>query len=1046
MALSTTQYGYIIDPLVPLTDDTGRTISNGYVRVFVAGSSTPVITYKNYDGATNEETVQLDNSGRTAYPVIGSKGSTYKVCVYDAEHSQESPIKTIDKVVPAGANVEATNIVTGLDNVESPEAGWVKSTVSGTDAEVSLDATNVTSEVDTMVKATAASADYMMPLVHKTGSDPDKKITLGNIFKFVLNFIHSLTDTAAESDLTSGNYIPLDGSAGTKKLPGDCIAPKSINIYKSCSANACVGYFGSASGGSVSISYARQGASADKDEKGIIVVKKIANYRVTALLISNLTDSCPLEVLFDGTRAVVKNKTNSAIDYNIISYASSFTESSALPASWDGDAAQEIIPNKIGPVDLSSYATRDELTATTTIPSGGYLGYSTNTGYNGAICVFWRYAGASGVTSGFFMFSKYSSTVNQTCICDTAGKCPFEVLVDGTRLVVKNKLSIIVYVKVVSKYEQFVIENALPPSWDADSASVVTTLKEINHVDLSSYATKSELNLNGLVSSNKLVGYATSAAGGGLFLAYRYSGLPGGTATGYALITRTAGTAQAVNISERSDGWPFRLLWDGTRFAVQNKLQIVVSVKVLGRWDTFVEGSEFPSNWNSANQQEIGTNVYQINRTDTISPNSFNVNRSQVKYLSAISRYRKAGASSQDFCAMIVTDSHGDWKSVDNARVCSDNFAPIEMLVHCGDVCDSISRGTESIDDWTSIVNAATKPVLFVVGNHEAGNYFNIQRTPTNENLYKIFIKPIVDKGFLTVGTYTENKLYYYKDFSGPKTRVIVLDEYEAPEDVDTTYWDPITYDSSYSDVANDTNYSAGDKVNVPGYTDYSFEAKSSFNSGAYYSGYQPKFKIRKGYRFISQAQAEWLVSTLNSVPNGYSVMICMHQVFSDSVSKVESKFTQTDWASSPTAQNVMATDLVALILKNFVAKTNQTISVSFSGEAAYVSGYSVDANFASNTSELKNICIVGGHYHRDVVVKNSDDLVQVLATTSNTTSQPNYVSSDIERPSTATGYDGVDSLTCVAVRDTGDTGLCKIGNNVTYYGTYRDVEIVKTL
>ena len=227
MPLSTTQYGFIIDPMVPFTDASGTTIRNGYVRVFVAGSSTPVITYKNYDGATNEETIQLDNSGRTAYPVIVSKGNTYKVCVYDAEHSQESPILTIDKVVPAGANVEATNIVTGLDNVESPEAGWVKSTVSGTDAEVSLDATNVTSEVDTMVKATAASADYMMPLVHKTGSDPDKKITLGNIFKFVLNFIHSLTDTATESDIASGNYFALDGSAGTKKLNSTTLLTKT---------------------------------------------------------------------------------------------------------------------------------------------------------------------------------------------------------------------------------------------------------------------------------------------------------------------------------------------------------------------------------------------------------------------------------------------------------------------------------------------------------------------------------------------------------------------------------------------------------------------------------------------------------------------------------------------------------------------------------------------------------------------------------------------------------------------------------------------------
>ena len=142
MSLSTTQYGYIIDPLVPLTDDTGRTISNGYVRVFVAGTSTPVITYKNFDGATNEETVQLDNSGRTAYPVIGSKGSTYKVCVYDAEHSQETPILTVDKVVPNGASVNATNVVQGLNSAEG--SGWVKATVTGDTANVEMDPSSAT--------------------------------------------------------------------------------------------------------------------------------------------------------------------------------------------------------------------------------------------------------------------------------------------------------------------------------------------------------------------------------------------------------------------------------------------------------------------------------------------------------------------------------------------------------------------------------------------------------------------------------------------------------------------------------------------------------------------------------------------------------------------------------------------------------------------------------------------------------------------------------------------------------------------------------------
>lgn len=40
--------------------------------------------------------------------------------------------------------------------------------------------------------------------------------------------IKDFTNTATEADLTSSNYFALDGSAGTKKLPGNCIAPKSV--------------------------------------------------------------------------------------------------------------------------------------------------------------------------------------------------------------------------------------------------------------------------------------------------------------------------------------------------------------------------------------------------------------------------------------------------------------------------------------------------------------------------------------------------------------------------------------------------------------------------------------------------------------------------------------------------------------------------------------------------------------------------------------------------------------------------------------------------
>lgn len=138
MSLSTTTYGYIIDPLVPLTGPDGQTIRNGYVKVFVAGTSTPVITYANFDGTANQERIELDNSGRPMTGVIGFKSSLYKICVYDEEHSQETPILTVDKVQVNGASVTTSaNIVQGLNDVSG--SGWVKASVTDNEAAVELD-------------------------------------------------------------------------------------------------------------------------------------------------------------------------------------------------------------------------------------------------------------------------------------------------------------------------------------------------------------------------------------------------------------------------------------------------------------------------------------------------------------------------------------------------------------------------------------------------------------------------------------------------------------------------------------------------------------------------------------------------------------------------------------------------------------------------------------------------------------------------------------------------------------------------------------------
>ena len=224
MALSTTQYGYIIDPMVPFTDGKGETIKDGFVRVFVAGSSTPVITYRNFDGAANQDLIELDNSGRTKTSVIGSKGLTYKVCVYDKMHSQESPILTVDKVSVIGANITAgagSTVVTGLDGLTTKPDGFVDASVVGTDGYVALDHNLVTDDLDTDAKATAVENDRYIPLLNKDVNAPDSKMTLVRLWQWIFGNIKNQSPVIkfVEPSLTQVTVAIADGYIPMIKRP-----------------------------------------------------------------------------------------------------------------------------------------------------------------------------------------------------------------------------------------------------------------------------------------------------------------------------------------------------------------------------------------------------------------------------------------------------------------------------------------------------------------------------------------------------------------------------------------------------------------------------------------------------------------------------------------------------------------------------------------------------------------------------------------------------------------------------------------------------------
>ena len=980
MSLSTTQYGYIIDPLVPLTDDTGRTISNGYVRVFVAGTSTPVITYKNFDGATNEETVQLDNSGRTAYPVIGSKGSTYKVCVYDAEHSQETPIKTIDKVVPIGASINATNIVTGLDNVESPEAGWVKSTVSGTDAEVSLDATNVTSEVDTMVKATAASEDYMIPLVHKTGSDPDKKITLGNIFKFVLNFIHSLTDTATEADLASGNYFALDGSAGTKKL-------NSTTLLTKTAQNALAGNVAQAFSSSVSYSNGRKvvyegklyrfkadhpaGPWSSSDVELIDVdamtTQKFYNGGLANIGNLNKVRTCGIAICNRGSFSIKINRPLDEGHYYTIGYALTANilavGNSLYAGKYDvwAPVAEDIA--KIHPGDVFDFSTR---------PTAKVVAFE--------ICE--RDENGTVVPLRYTDFYGYSVEI-----------VPYD---------------------------------NIPKIW-------------------------------GSVGNGKAVAYLTGATGGELVFDYRTTAVLKGSetvyVTGRAFVSFTNASNRfykAINYIQYPQNLPcpFVMLNDGTRTIIRNVTGHSVEIAFISTsssWKLPIDGFNDPAGWNEASASEIGS-INDI-LADTIETADKTIDFS---VLPAMARYHVEGASSHDFTTLIVSDSHGDNKSVNRAVKYGAMSEVIDGVVHCGDWGDTIAVDAVSTP-WAGYVASSRKNTYFVVGNHEKGTYPNVQFTPSDSVLYNLFVKPLVDKGYLAVGEYAVDKCYYYHDFAARKIRLIVLDEYLAPKDYDETYWKAIAYDSTLPEIANNTSYSQGSKVNVPGFTSNSFEAVQAVNSGAYSSNYRPRYKCIRGYRYIDQTEAQWFLDTLYTTPSGYGVVVAMHNPFSDlAIADNNCKFSQLInrpevMVGADYSQNYLATDFIANAINAFVTGANyaETVSTKQTSAANYIADYSVSKDFSS-LGAGKFLGYVGGHIHKDIVWRHPtyEGQIQICVMTSCTTSQPNNKNCDIRL--LADTYEAInsDSLTSVSF-SVGRLGLAKLGIKYTLDGRVRDTEII---
>ena len=903
---------------------------------------------------------------------------------------------------------------------------------------------------------------------------------------------NGLSEEATEADLAAGNYIEVLVNGKKKKLHAEDVAKRSVqdklvtdfaplfvpnstttvegqaymyngSLYVAkeayqgawdaskftavnfnsfltskmsmaeLTAYSYFGYFPSLSGGGIVIAYRSNGGIA-----GFVTVAK--NYASGAVVTNYGNNSCPLKFYFDGTRVLVQNSYNN-VDVNLVVGTSSFVKSSYLPAGWDsGNAEQISVVNMPTPSSVENSIAMDRRFAA--LQGNANYGYMASG--NGGLVIAYRVA-AEG--TGLILFEKYSSTLSVLHVSNNL-TCPLKFYFDGTRVLVQNRYNN-ADINLIASNSNFVKSSTPPTGWDADHA-VLTDVINIKPIDLTNYATKTfvdnEIVSNrkvAVVSANSVYGYVASGSAAAV-IAYRVAN----AGTGLILLEKYSTNIKVVNVSNNIE-CPFKFLFDGTRLVVQNRYNNADVNLVVGSTN-FVLSSSLPAGWDADHATQL--NVVAFSPVD-LSNMQDNVDETlDLSLVNACARINVVADNSKDFSVLIVTDSHADNNSVSRAISLGGKSAATSAIVHCGDFVAGYLENSETSTPWAGFVSASEKATYFVQGNHEKGNFPNVSITPSDETLYTLFVKPIVDKGYLENGEYEVNKCYYYHDFTDTKTRLLVIDEYRAPKDYDETYWRAIAYDSNISEIVDNTEYSVGDKINMPDFTANSFECVQNLNSGIYNSGYQPRYKCVIGNRYIDQTEAQWILDTLYSTPSDYSVLVAMHNPFSDLAEPYrESKFSQPNIPEGITgnswSQNYMATDFIADALNAFVNASNisSTVSTKSGSDAAYLSDYTVSKDF-SQRSAGKISAIIGGHVHRDVVWRHPTytELIQVTPMCSITTSNYNNQNCDIRLQNDYRYTKYTSSYTSVSAADS-RIALCKIGCKATIEGLIRDIDVINT-
>lgn len=278
------------------------------------------------------------------------------------------------------------------------------------------------------------------------------------------------------------------------------------------------------------------------------------------------------------------------------------------------------------------------------------------------------------------------------------------------------------------------------------------------------------------------------------------------------------------------------------------------------------------------------------------------------------------------FQLLISGDIHGDGTRMQSIVTYLNSKSFINAGIMLGDLVGS--NYTSDFSFYVPAIQNVNKPFITIAGNHDMGSEEDhTLNAPSMEAFYNRYYAPTLQYAGTIV--HTSGKCYFYKDFADEKIRMIMINQYDYPD----------------ADLLVD--------------------------------GYQ------KGLVMYSQAQIDWLISTLNSTPSDYAVIIALHSM-PDRMTPVNCDFTGRDvrTVSYVSPGTAISGDIIADIVNAWIngESLSQTYNITVTSA---LSSLSASADFTSR-GEGEFVCYIGGHFHNYIISHDQAHTDQLSITVNN--------------------------------------------------------------